>query len=119
MNANIKFISNQQDEGIDINQDHYNEDSSDRTIDLVEVSEMIYPERKKKGGENDEEGCESCSRCRKAPALMYGRCVFINECNAIINQRYDNDPSDEEERKFDEAALNMKLLQYPVQDRPL
>ena len=51
MNTHVEFVSYQQRYRIDIYQDHNDECGTNGTVNLIEVSKMIDPERKKKTGQ--------------------------------------------------------------------
>jgi hypothetical protein len=50
VDTHIQLIAYQQHQGIDIDKKHEDEDGSDRAINLVITTKVIYPERKKKCG---------------------------------------------------------------------
>src|SRR6516164_6794695 len=100
VNTHIQFISNQQDQGVKINQQHQDKDGANGTIDLVVGCEIPDPIGKQQGGQYEQEGGKEGPGRRKPPSLWKGRSILVDESDGEIKEGDDHDPPKDLKKLF-------------------
>ena len=93
MNTYVQLKTYQKYQGIEINNDHQDQDCTDGTVYFVVRAEIIDPIRKKKRQQDHQYGGQGSARRNQPPFFLNCRCMPVNKSDCKIKKGNDYDPS--------------------------